>query len=118
MVEFEAEPVPSPLRSDISLCLFRVLQESLHNAGKHSGVLAFQVRLWVVAGEVHLTITDQGRGFDVSAARTGLGIGLASIEERVTMVGGRISVSSRPGSGSTIHAIVPALIEASTPPIA
>jgi signal transduction histidine kinase len=107
VVDFESDNLPSRLRSDISLCLYRVLQEALQNAAKHSGALAFDVRLWASDGEVHLTIADRGKGFDVSAARRERGIGLASMDERLKLVSGRLSIGSRPGAGSTIHAIVP-----------
>jgi len=54
-----------------------------------------------------MTIADRGKGFDVSAARRERGIGLASMDERLKLVSGRLSIGSRPGAGSTIHAIVP-----------
>jgi signal transduction histidine kinase len=106
-VDFESDNLPSALRSDTSLCLYRILQESLQNAAKHCGTLAFEVRLWSAAGEIHLRVADRGKGFDVSAARRGQGIGLASMDERVKLVGGRLSIESRPNAGATIYAIVP-----------
>jgi signal transduction histidine kinase len=106
-VDFESDNMPAHVPSDVALCLYRVSQEALQNAAKHSGVLAFEVRLWEMAGEVHLTIADRGKGFDVTVARRGRGIGLASMDERLKLVSGRLSIASRPGSGATIHAIVP-----------
>ena len=73
-IDFLARDVPRPLPGDISLCLFRVLQESLHNAVKHSGVLHFEVQLWGTPGEIHLTVADFGKGFDTEAAREGHGL--------------------------------------------
>jgi signal transduction histidine kinase len=108
-VDFESDNLPSPLRPDASLCLYRILQEGLQNAAKHSGVMAFEVRLWSADGEIHLTIADRGKGFDMAAARGGRGIGLASMDERVKLVGGRLSIGSRPNDGATIHAIVPVI---------
>jgi signal transduction histidine kinase len=109
-VDFETDNLPARLQSDISLCLYRILQESLHNAAKHSGVMTFEVRLWSADREVHLTVTDQGAGFDVATAKRGRGIGLASMSERVMLVNGGLSIESRPGAGSTIHAVVPCLL--------
>jgi signal transduction histidine kinase len=106
-VDFESDNLPARLRSDISLCLYRVVQEALHNAAKHSGVVSFEVRLWAAGGEVHLVVADRGRGFDPATARRGRGIGLASMDERLKLVRGTLAVESRPTAGVTIHAIIP-----------
>ena len=92
---------------DISLCLFRVLQEALHNAAKHSGGQRFEVRLWGTTDDMHLTVRDFGRGFDREAAKTSQGIGLISMEERLKGVKGTLAVDSQPGRGTTIEARVP-----------
>ena len=65
--------VQSTLPREIGLCLFRVLQESLHNAVKHSGVKRIEVELSENADEIRLTIRDLGKGFDVEAANQGKG---------------------------------------------
>ena len=106
-VDFESQDLPNQLPSDLSLCLFRILQESLHNGLKHSGVQHFSVRLWGSPGEIHLTVTDRGKGFDVSAARRGRGIGLISMEERLKLVCGHLAIGSLPHRGTTIYARVP-----------
>jgi len=72
--------VRSTLPPEIGLCLFRVLQEALHNAAKHSGVKRIEVELSENSGEIHLTIRDLGKGFDVEAARQGRGLGLTSMQ--------------------------------------
>jgi PAS domain S-box-containing protein len=102
-VSFENLGVPDSLAPDVSLCLFRVLQETLHNAAKHSGVQHVQVRLWHADGEVHLLVSDRGRGFDVASARFGRGLGLISMEERVKLVSGQLSIDSRAHDGTTVH---------------
>jgi signal transduction histidine kinase len=79
------------------------LQETLHNAAKHSGVQHVQVRLWHADGEVHLLVSDRGRGFDVASARFGRGLGLISMEERVKLVSGQLSIDSRAHDGTTVH---------------
>jgi len=106
-VDFEAKGVPSPLPSDISLCLFRVLQEALHNAAKHGRVGHVAVRLWEAADEVHLTVTDAGAGFDSEAVKSSRGLGLISMEERLKLMKGSLSIASQLKRGTTIHAHVP-----------
>jgi PAS domain S-box-containing protein len=106
-IDFKIQDLPSPLSPDISLCLFRVLQEALHNSAKHSGVRQFEVRLWGSSGEIHLTVRDSGAGFDSKVAKEGRGLGLISMEERVKVLKGTLSIESQPKRGTTIHARVP-----------
>jgi PAS domain S-box-containing protein len=106
-IEFKNQDLPSPLSPDISLCLFRVLQEALHNSAKHSGVRHFEVRLWGTSDEIYLTVSDTGMGFDLEAANEGRGLGLVSMEERLKLVKGTLSIESRPKCGTTIGARVP-----------
>jgi PAS domain S-box-containing protein len=106
-VDFNAHDLPSPLPPDISLCFFRVLQEALHNAAKHSGVRHFEVRLWGTSGEIHLTITDPGVGFDIEATKANRGLGLISMQERLKLLHGILAIESQLGRGTTIHASVP-----------
>jgi PAS domain S-box-containing protein len=106
-VQFDVSSVPDDLPSNIALSLFRVLQEALHNAAKHSGVHECQVQLWRAHGCIHLAVTDCGAGFDVLTAREGGGIGLITMQERVDLVDGELTIQSEPGSGTTIHAWVP-----------
>jgi PAS domain S-box-containing protein len=106
-VEFETHDMPTSLSSDVSLCFFRVLQEALHNAAKHSGVRRFEVRLWGTQDEIHLMISDSGVGFDIEAAKAGPGFGLISMQERLKLLNGTLSVESQLERGTTIHAAVP-----------
>ncbi len=106
-IQFESYNVPNYLPPEISLCLFRVLQEALHNASKHSGVKNFNVRLSENSGEIQLAVSDQGAGFDTEAAMTGRGLGLTSMRERLRLVDGHLSVESQPMHGTTIRARVP-----------
>jgi PAS domain S-box-containing protein len=105
-VDFAARNLPD-LPSDVSLSLFRIVQEALHNSAKHSGVGHFEVRLWEAEHEIHLVVKDEGQGFDVESARTGRGIGLFSMEERIRLVNGELSIESQLQRGTTIHAHVP-----------
>ena len=106
-IDLRTEDPPPALPPDISLSFFRVLQESLHNAAKHSGVRRFEVRLWGTSSEIHLTVSDSGVGFDIDAAKRGPGLGLISMEERLKMLNGTFSIESRPQHGTTIHARAP-----------
>jgi signal transduction histidine kinase len=99
--------VTTPISSEIGVTLFRILQEALHNAVKHSGVEHIDVQLSERSNEIQLTIVDAGKGFDVEAARQGRGLGLASMEERARLVKGTIAFESRPMSGTIIRVGVP-----------
>jgi len=106
-IEFKSSEGLSSPPSEVSLCLFRVLQESLHNVAKHSGVRRIEVRLREDSGEIHLLISDLGRGFDLETAMQGRGLGLMSMQERVRLVNGIIEIRSKPMGGTTVHVRVP-----------
>jgi signal transduction histidine kinase len=74
---------------------------------KHSGVRRVEVQLREDSGEVHLVISDIGKGFDVEAAFLGKGLGLTSMRERVRLVNGTIAIDSKPNAGTTIRVRVP-----------
>jgi PAS domain S-box-containing protein len=95
------------LPSEVGLCLFRVLQEALHNAVKHSGTKRISVQMAKEREEVHLTISDSGKGFEINDARQGTGLGLTSMQERVRMVNGTIAIKSKPMGGTSIQVRVP-----------
>jgi len=99
--------VASPIPVDIGATLLRVLQEALHNAVKHSGDKQVEVQLTEHSNEIQLSISDAGRGFDIEAAKQGRGLGLASMEERVRLVKGMISIESKPLGGTRILVRVP-----------
>ena len=106
-IDFCSENIPKDLPEEISICLFRVLQEALKNAVKHSGSLHIQVSLRVELNEIRLTVRDSGTGFDPKGAMEAQGIGLASMKERLKLVGGTLSIDSQLHSGTTVHARVP-----------
>jgi len=105
-IDFKNE-VSSPLPFEVGLSLFRVIQEALHNSSKHSGVKRVELQLREDSGEIHLLISDSGRGFDVEAASHGKGLGLTSMRERVRLLNGTISIESKLMGGTTIHIRVP-----------
>jgi PAS domain S-box-containing protein len=106
-IDFRAENVPSGVPPDVSLCLFRVLQEALHNAVRHSQVRHFDVHLRGTGNTVDLTIRDEGVGFDVDAADRGFGLGLTSMRERLKLVGGELFIESHLTRGTTVVARTP-----------
>ena len=106
-IDFKSQDLPSPLPPDISLCLFRVLQEALHNSIKHSGTRYVEVRLWRASDQIHLAVSDPGVGFDSEAAKENPGLGLVSMEERLKLLKGTLSIESQTNRGTTIHARVP-----------
>ena len=101
------DDVSSVLPFEVGLCLFRVLQEALHNAVKHSGVKRIYVQLAEHAHEVQLTVIDLGAGFDIEAAKQHGGLGLTSMQERVRLVNGTIEIQSKPMGGTTVRVRVP-----------
>jgi signal transduction histidine kinase len=99
--------VPRDLPKEIVLCLFRVLQESLQNAAKHSRAHRYEVQLNGDAEGIELNVTDDGVGFDQREAMKARGLGLISMRERLQLVNGDFSVTSKLGHGTTIRAYVP-----------
>jgi len=106
-IQFNHSAVPSTLSREVSLCLFRVLQEALQNAIKYSEVTVFRVSLGGTIDGVELTVSDDGKGFDESEGFSRQGLGLISMRERLQMVRGRLEIKTQPGAGTTISARVP-----------
>jgi len=106
-IDFASQGIPKNLPSEIALCLFRVLQEALHNAVRHSGVRHFKVSLTCREDEIELGVEDLGIGFDPEKAVRGHGLGLTSMRERLKLVAGQLTIHSKPQRGTTIHARVP-----------
>jgi signal transduction histidine kinase len=106
-IDFHSENISKTLPPEISLCLFRVLQEALQNAIKHSGSRRFRVVLKGQVDDVELTVQDSGVGFDPQEAVRGRGLGLTSMKERVRLVDGQLSIHSEVGRGTTIQVRVP-----------
>ena len=104
--QIQFRDMPTLPDSEVSLTLFRVAQEALRNAGKHSQ--ATNIRIDLIGENVGLLmrITDDGIGFDASA-RLGCGLGMISMKERLRLVNGGLSIWSRPGLGTQVEARVP-----------
>jgi signal transduction histidine kinase len=105
-IDFTHHDVPTVIDRDLALCLFRVAQEALANAVKHSGGGHIWVDLTGGTSSLTLTITDDGKGFDVNGVPKE-GLGLISMRERVESVGGVLEIHARPGSGTRLAVSVP-----------
>jgi signal transduction histidine kinase len=106
-VEFSDVNVPRFLPSEISLCLYRIVQEALRNVVKHSGSKTAAVKLSMGTGEIRLTISDSGKGFDLEVAKGGEGLGLVSMVERARFAGGDLSINSVPDGGTQVEVRIP-----------
>lgn len=104
----DGDPLP-PLPRETALGLYRIAQEALANTVRHAVAWSAHVTLRIAAGEAHLSVADDGAGFDPEEARRTGGLGLASIEERVGLLGGRCRIVSAPGAGTAIDVTVPLL---------
>jgi signal transduction histidine kinase len=94
---------------DVALCVFRIAQEALRNGAVHGSARRLGVSIARSRDEVELTVSDDGRGFDLEAVRQASGgLGLVSMEERAHMVGGEVVVVTRPLHGTTVWVHVPA----------
>ena len=106
-IRFNSQDVPAELPKDLSICLFRVLQECLHNSVRHSGAKDIFVSLRATGKDIHLLVRDSGVGFDVRKAPLGHGLGLTNIRERVRLEKGTVVMKSKTGAGTIIHACIP-----------
>jgi PAS domain S-box-containing protein len=106
-IAFQSEDVPRDLPKEVSLCLFRVLQEALQNGVKHSRSRRFEVSVTATLTEIQLSVHDSGIGFDPETVVSDHGLGLTSMKERLKLVGGWLSVESKLEQGTTVHARVP-----------
>ena len=95
------------IEPDTALCLYRVAQEALHNVVRHAHARHARVILTAAAGVLELAVVDDGRGFDLARAHATNGLGLVSIDERVRLISGRMTISSEPGLGTTLRVELP-----------
>lgn len=107
IVKFSDHEVPRQLPDDISLTLYRVMQEGLQNISKHSGVSSAEAELTKTSAFLNLRLQDQGKGFDLQHVKSGEGLGLSSMRERLNAVKGNLIIKSSPGRGTLLEARVP-----------
>ncbi len=107
-VNFKHQGVDCRFAPEVETTAYRIVQEALTNAARHADVAEVTVRVWAGPERLHLQIEDRGRGFDpevvLAMPRSG---GLAGMQERVTLLNGRLTIDSRPGAGTQITAEIP-----------
>jgi PAS domain S-box-containing protein len=100
-----------PLTEEMTILLFQATRELLFNVVKHAGVKKAAVRVWRAGQNIHISVVDDGAGFDVPSAEAdvgrGGGFGLFAIRERLVLLGGRLEIDSAPGQGSRFSAVAP-----------
>jgi signal transduction histidine kinase len=106
-LEFRHRGFPASLPKEVTLCLFRIVQESLNNVIKHSGSRAAQVSLEIAGPQICLSVSDAGCGFDAASSPPQNGLGLISMQERVRRVGGEITICAQPSRGTQITVSIP-----------
>jgi signal transduction histidine kinase len=99
--------VPRPLSPEMALCVFRIAQEALQNAVKHAQASEIEIALEPSGQGLLLTVRDDGVGFDLAEVTDRFSLGLSSMRERAALVGGDLTINSRPGSGTTVTLTVP-----------
>jgi signal transduction histidine kinase len=110
-VVVEADPDLAVPDAATALCLDRIVQEALRNIVKHAAGRRVVVAVQRLQDQVQLKVTDDGKGFDLAKTREqGGGLGLCGIDERVRLVGGRLSIDTAPNQGTTISVFVKALV--------
>jgi two-component system sensor histidine kinase UhpB len=99
------------LPAEVETALYRIAQETLTNVLKHAAAKAVSLVIRRESSGVHLTVEDDGRGFDsdalLQAPGTGKGLGLLDIRERAALLNGSVTLESKPGSGTTVHVCIP-----------
>jgi signal transduction histidine kinase len=103
---FTHDEITAPIPRDLTVCLFRVVQEALQNAAKYSRASHLSVALRQIGGSLALTVEDNGVGFDLAAV-CDRGLGLISMRERVEAAGGAVEICSNPGRGTRVQVTTP-----------
>ena len=106
-VEFAADGAPRSVHPESALCIFRIVQEGLRNLKRYSGAQRGLVSLRVDHGKVKVRVLDHGLGFNTEKMRHAEGLGIRSMEERASFLGGEFKIQSAPGQGTTVEAWVP-----------
>jgi signal transduction histidine kinase len=105
-VTFTHDSIPASVDANVSLCVYRIAQEALHNVARHSQIREARVSVTCDAGQIALQIADSGVGFDPRDGRSA-GLGLASMRERVAVLKGQLAINAAPGAGTQITVHIP-----------
>jgi signal transduction histidine kinase len=106
-LDLDVNEIPEQVPPDVALCLFRITQESLRNIARHASANRVVIRLRRLNGGLQLTVKDNGQGFNPEGPRVKASLGLASMRQRVALLGGQLEIDSKPFQGTTISAWVP-----------
>jgi signal transduction histidine kinase len=106
-LDLDVNEVPEQVPPDVALCLFRITQESLRNIVRHASASRVSINLRRLNSGLQLTVKDNGQGFDPEGPRAKASLGLASMRQRVALLGGKLKIDSRALNGTTISAWVP-----------
>jgi signal transduction histidine kinase len=93
--------------ADVALCLFRVTEESLNNVARHSHAKAARVDVRGALDGIHLTVRDDGTGFDTTQLQSRAGLGFVSMQERLRLLRGTVRIDSAPSHGTTVNVWIP-----------
>ncbi len=107
-VKVADENVSEDLPEELKTCVYRIVQEALHNCVQHSGARTVRVTIRQEPDRLFLSVQDDGKGFHAHQER---GMGLLGIDERVTHLGGTFSVESEPGHGAVLRIILPQIVQ-------
>ena len=107
--------IPTTVDATVSLCLYRIVQEALHNVARHSRAGRAHVDVTCHQGQIEVQISDSGVGFDPTHVEHANGLGLVSMRERAAAVNGQLTVDAIPGQGTRITVRIPLASEASLP---
>jgi signal transduction histidine kinase len=107
VIELEMDGLTKAASKDVELCIYRVVQEALHNIAKHSGADWARLKFVDDGSTLQMEISDNGQGFTQAKALQGPGLGLASMRERLSIVDGNLQINSAAGHGTTLSARVP-----------
>jgi signal transduction histidine kinase len=105
--DIQLDEIEEKISSDIALCTYRILQESLNNIVRHSNASRVFVSVYVEAGDLHLRIRDNGKGFDPTKIDSTKGCGISGMRERAWLVNGEITIDSTPLGGTRVTLRVP-----------
>jgi signal transduction histidine kinase len=103
-VTVDAESVADDLPEEVKTCIYRVVQEALHNCARHAFARSVRIQVVQESRSIRLTVLDDGQGFDSAHTR---GLGLLGMEERVTHLGGHFQVQSERGHGARLRIEIP-----------
>jgi PAS domain S-box-containing protein len=114
-VDYHIDPLPTRLTPEVETTFYRGVQEALTNIVKHARAGRINIKLVSDVDDIRLTVVDNGRGFDITQLDQlpdpDRGIGLIGLRERISLLGGRFNLASRPGQGTTLEIFFPIAAE-------